>query len=414
MKYIHRGVEASLLQAMNRFGAILLTGPRQAGKSTLLRHIAQKKWGTAWQEFSFDTPADIAQFQGDPNLFFLNHPGPLLLDEVQNVPDIFPWLKKMVDQAPEQTRFLLTGSQHFPMMKGVAESMAGRVLVAELQPFSQRELQNKGSDDIVTSLLDPKRLVKKIGRSFPCTDGNDVLPAMLAGGFPAQAIQKLGASWFSSYRSTYLQRDILALGRVENIGAFDRFLVLCAGLSGTLPNKANLADTLQVDAKTVDHWLSMLQAGYQITLIPAWVGNTVKRIAKRPKMIFTDSGLGLHLQAVRSNDALQNAPHFGNLLEAWILSEIQKAFLCCSNEFDAYHWRTSNGVECDLILHVNNTLVPIEIKHTAKPSDSDCKGLIAFRREHRNATIGLLFSMHPKIEWISTGILNVPIGFLFG
>jgi predicted AAA+ superfamily ATPase len=397
---------------VDHYGAILLTGPRQAGKSTLLRHVAQSIWGTAWTEFSFDTPMDIAAFRSDPDLFFLNHPGPLLLDEVQNVPDIFPWLKKQVDLSPGKTQFLLTGSQHFPLMRGVAESMAGRVLVLDLYPLAQKEIFGLKTLDIAEQFLDPKKFVAQVGQTFPCSDTENVFPAMLQGGYPAQSLQHLGPDWFKSYRATYLQRDILNLGYVENIAAFDRFLVLCAGLSGTIPNKANLADHLGVNAKTVDAWMSLLEKGYQAIQIPAWSQNTTKRVAKRPKFIFGDSGLALHLQAIRDSEALLGAPHFGNLFEAWVITELQRVFSCAALEFDAYHWRTANGQECDLVLRAGNSLIPIEFKHTAKPSASDVKGVIAFRKEYKEATTGLLISMKPTLEWIVPGILNIPLGVL--
>ncbi|HSQ43123.1 MAG TPA: ATP-binding protein [Fibrobacteraceae bacterium] len=411
MSYQFRGYRNTFSSYFPQYGALLLTGPRQAGKYTLLRHLAKIQWGSGWQAFSFDTPADIAQFRQDPELFFFNHPGPLLLDEVQNAPDIFPWLKKMLDQNPGQMRFLLTCSQHFPLKKGVAESMVGRIATAELLPFSQRELHTQSSNDIVACLQDPAQLETFLGQSFPCSD-KDVLPRLLLGGYPEQAMQSLGASWFASYRASYLQRDILATGRVEDIGKFDRFLVLCAGLSGTLPNKANLADTLSVDAKTIDHWLSLLEAGYQIFSLPAWSFNTSKRMVKRPKFIFGDSGLGAHLQAIRDMQAILGAPHFGNLFESWVIAEIRKAFCTTVTPFDAYHWCTSNGQKCDLLLQCAGRLIPMEIKHTARPGPNDVKGIVAFRREHRDASWGILFSMNPRVEWVTQGVLNFPIGLL--
>ena len=410
MSYINRGMEAKVLGEMDRYGAILVTGPRQAGKSTMLRQICKEKWGEGWLEFSFDTPKDIASFRQDPELFFLNHPGPLLLDEVQNVPDIFPWLKKEADKSQGRTRFIMTGSQHFPLMRGVAESMAGRVLILDLLPFSRLELRGASPLDLVNGLLDPQSLVPLLGKSFPCSDTEAVHPAMLVGGYPAQAVQGLGDLWFSSYRSTYVQRDIRMAGLVQDISTFDRFLMLCAGASGSIVNKANFADTLGVDAKTVDKWLSLLESGYQAVQIPAWSQNTAKRVVKRPKLVFCDSGLGLHLQAIRSADTLAALPHFGNLFEGWVVSEAMRNFACTGMDFNAYHWRTSNGVECDLVLQHAGKLVPIEVKHTAKPSTNDVKGIVAFRREHREASTGILVSMKPTVEWICPGVLNLPVG----
>lgn len=412
MNYLHRGLEESILATVPHFGALLLTGPRQAGKSTLLRQIAKDLWGDQWHAFSFDTPSDIAQLTQDPELFFMNHPGPLLLDEVQNVPSIFPWLKKFVDQSSGQLKFLMTGSQQFPLMRGVAESMAGRIFVCDLYPFSQRELNQKSSSELANALSNPKLIVERLGLHIPCSD-SQIIPAMFRGGYPAQAIQNIGGAWFNSYRATYIQRDIRLLGRIENLGAFDKFLVLCAGLSGTLPNKTNLADHLQVDSKTVDHWLTLLQSSYQIQLIPAWTENTVKRVVKRPKLIFTDSGLALHLQAIRDSQALLNAPHFGNMFESWVIMEILKSLHSTSIEFGAYYSRTSNGVECDLVIQSNGQLIPFEIKHTSKPNSSDCKGLLSFCREHRNAPLGVVISLNPRVEWIAPNIINCPVGFFF-
>jgi len=413
MPYFQRAIEEKVRQLSAKFPAVLITGPRQAGKTSLLEHVTAQLFGDRAGSIAFDTPSEISAFRRDPDLFFLNHPGILFLDEVQHVPDIFPYLKRELDRARRTFRFFLSGSQHFELMKGVTESLAGRVAVLDLWPLAVQEARGRHTATTVDLLENPARLDDLLGREFRATDQDDVVPAMLAGGYPPVVLEHAGADWLEAYRRTYVQRDIRELSQVADLGRFDRFLVLCAGRSGTVINKAEIASGVGIDSKTVDHWMSLLETSYQIIALPAYFANTTKRLVKRPKWVFADSGLGLHLQAIRDAHGLLNAPHFGHLFESFVIMEIRKLFAHAGIPWNGSFWRTPQGVECDLVLPAAGRLVPIEIKHAASPAANDLTALHAFLDLYKKtARHGILISMHPRVERLSPRIYNLPLGLV--
>jgi len=414
--YRARFLERKIADLVKIFGAVLVTGPRQAGKTSLLSHLASELFPGAVQQVSFDTPSEIDAFRRDPELFFANHPGLLFLDEVQHVPDIFPYLKRELDRARGSFRFFLSGSQHFELMKGVTESLAGRTAVLDLWPFAvqeAREVQVGAAVKTAEFLQDPEQLERISGDQYPCNDRSDVVPAMLAGGYPPVVLREGAGDWLEAYRRTYLQRDIRQLSQVGDLGLFDRFLTLCAGRSCTVLNKAEISRVLGVDHKTVDHWLSLLETSYQIVSLPAYHVTTTKRLVRRPKWVFADTGLALHLQGIRDARGLLGAPHFGKLFESFVIMEVRKLYGHLGVPWDAYFWRTPKGLECDLILAVGGTLVPIEVKHGATIGDGDFQALNAFLEDHRKLVpFGILLSLYPRVEKVSRRIFNVPLGLI--
>lgn len=413
MSYLSRALEEKVRQLTAKFGAVLVTGPRQAGKTSLLEHLTAELFGDAARSIAFDTPSEIAAFRRDPDLFFLNHPGVLFLDEVQHVPDIFPYLKRELDRARRRFRFFLSGSQHFELMSGVTESLAGRVAVLDLWPLALQETRGKRPAATVELLEDPTRLDELLGREYGATDHVDIAPAMLTGGYPPVVLQAAGADWLEAYRRTYVQRDVRELSQVADLGRFDRFLVLCAGRSGTVVNKTEIAGAIGIDSKTVDHWVSLLETSYQLVTLPAYYANTTKRLVKRPKWVFADSGLGLHLQAIRDAHALFNAPHFGHLFESFVIMEIRKLYGHAGLPWNGSFWRTPKGVECDLVLPAAGRLVPIEIKHTASATAHDLTALNGFLDLYeKSASHGVLVSMQPRVERLTSRIYNVPVGMI--
>ena len=413
MTYRRRALEERIARLTKRFAAVLVTGPRQAGKTSLLTHLHRQLHGATAAVVSFDTPSQIAALRRDPDLFFANHPGPLLLDEIQQVPDIFPYLKGEIDRGGRHFRFFLTGSQHFPLMRGVSESLAGRVAVLDLWPFTVQETRGANPEQTIELLHQPDGLADLVGQEFPANDPQHVAPAARAGGFPIPILEGPDADWFESYRRTYLQRDIRELSQVADLGKFDRFLVLVAGRSGTVINKSEIANALGIDDSTVDRWLSLLETGYQAFRLPPYTANATKRLVKRPKWVFADSGLGLHLQAIDTDRGLLNAPHFGRLFEAFVLAEIAKTYGHAGKSWDAYFWRTSQGMECDLVLAAGGRVVPIEIKHASSSQARDVRALETFLDVYpKQARRGVLISMHPRVELISRRVYNFPVGLL--
>ena len=418
MDYRRRFIENHIRDLSGTFGAVLVTGPRQAGKTWLLTQLAAEIFADEMEIVSFDTPSEIDEFRRDPDLFFANHPGPLFLDEVQHVPDLFPYLKREIDRFPGKFRFFLSGSQHFPLMKKVTESLAGRAAVLDLWPFAVQEIRDsdvKRAELTVDLLADPSLLNSMLGQEYPCNDRDDVSPSMIDGGYPSVALWNGAAPWLESYRRTYVQRDIRDLSQVGNLGLFDRFVVLCAGRTGTVINKTEAGRILGVTHKTVDHWLSLLETSYQIVQIPAHHATATKRLVRRPKWLFADSGLGLHLQAIRDGRALLNAPHFGNLFESFVIMEIRKLHGHIGRFWDARFWRTQRGLECDLVLPFAGRLTPIEIKHSAAPRRSDFTALHSFIDGEKDAAdCGAVISLAPRVERLTEKVYNLPLGLLLG
>jgi uncharacterized protein len=416
MKYTTRFLERRIREWVGQFEALVVTGPRQAGKTRLLERLGREMF-PKMETIAFDAPSDIAAFRRDPDLFFANHPGVLFLDEVQHVPDIFPYLKREIDQVRGAFRFFVSGSQSFPMMKGVSESLAGRVAVLDLWPFCVQEAVGVADSAAANATLDllenPDRLSMFAGREFRINDRDHVAPAMLKGGYPKVAILQAGTQWLESYRRTYIQRDIRDLKQVSDLGRFDRFTVLCAGLTGTVLNKADLSRSVGVDNKTIDDWLSMLQTSYQFVELPPFFTNLTKRLVKRHKGLFADIGLGLHLQGIRDATGLLNAPHFGNLFESFVIMEIRKLYGHAGLPWDGHFWRTPEGMEVDLVVPVAGRVVPIEIKHAMRLRPEDYRGVQSFMAlYHGKASKGVVISMHPRVERLAENIWNFPLGML--
>lgn len=416
MKYKTRFLERHLREAVTQFEAMVVTGPRQAGKTCLLEHLGRELFPDM-ERVAFDAPSDVAAFRQDPALFFVNHPSVLFLDEAQHVPDVFPYLKKEIDQARGTFRFFISGSQSFAMMKGVSESLAGRVAVLDLWPFCIQEtigVPDHTAANVTLELMEnPDRLSTLAGAEFRTNDQDDVVPAMLKGGYPKVAVMHAGPPWLESYRRTYVQRDIRELKQVKDLGRFDRFTVLCAGLSGTVLSKADLARSIGVDNKTIDDWISLLQTSYQFVELPPFFTNLTKRVVKRPKGLFADIGLGLHLQGIRDAHSLLNAPHFGHLFESFVIMEIRKLYGHAGLAWDGHFWRTPDGTEVDLVLPVAGRFVPIEVKHAIRLRPEDCRGVRAFMESYgTRAPKGLVVSMNPRVERIAGNIWNLPLGLL--
>jgi hypothetical protein len=414
MKYRQRFLEETIKEAVDRFGAVVVTGPRQSGKTSLIQHVASELFGNNVTTIAFDTPSEIDAFRRDPDLFFSNHPGLLFLDEVQHVPDIFPYLKREIDRHTGSFRFFISGSQHFSLMQGVSESLAGRAAVFDLWPFCALEINavpRQSAQDLIRLLENPAHIKDFIGQSYPCSDNENLVPLMLSGGYPPSALRNGDRLWLDSYRRTYVDRDVREITTVKDLGRFDRFLTLLAGRSGTTVNKNEMANSLGVDHKTVDQWLDILIASYQMVRIPAYSVNATKRVVKRPKLVMADSGLALLLQGIRDREGLLNAPHFGFLFESFFIMELRKLYGHTTQVWNAHYWRSASGKECDLVLPVAGQLIPIEIKHGTRIRKDDCKGIMAFMSEYgKQVAAGYVVSMHPDVFQIIDKIWHIPLG----
>ncbi len=314
MRYVHRELEAQVLLAARSFPAVVVTGPRRAGKTWLLQHLLPRAG-----YFLLEDPALVARLRADPHGFLDALRPPVILDEVQNVPEVFALVRARIDRRPRLAgRWFLTGSQEAPLMRGVTESMAGRAAVLHLLPFSSRET--------------PK-------------------VSLLHGGYPeAVARRRAARLWFSSYVQTYLERDVRAITAVKDLATFRRFLALLASRHGQVLNKTDLAAPLGVSVPTITQWLSVLETTAQVLVVPPFYENLGKRLTKSPKVYLADAGLACHLLGIDSAEELAKSPFLGPLFEGFIASEIVKAQANSGRRRELYCFRDEQGLEVDFLV----------------------------------------------------------------
>lgn len=332
MEYIHRKLESTLLEAYKYFKVLCITGPRQAGKSTLIRHL----FGDAVCYSMKDL--HVREFaQNDPVAFLHNHKGLVFIDEVQLVPTLFEYIQGIVDLDPSR-KFILSGSSNFELMQSLSESLAGRAGVFELLPMSGEEV--------------PQALHSK-----------DMNHLLYDGLYPAICANETIARYFyPSYVKTYLEKDIRSLLKIKDSLLFLKFLRLCAARTGSLFNISELSGEVGVDNKTISAWLSVLVSSYVITLLPPYYSNVSKRLIKSPKLYFTDTGLACHLLDIETPEQLARDKMRGNLFENFVVMETIKHRLNNGREGGVYFYRDSNGNEVDILLKEGGNLRAYEVK----------------------------------------------------
>ncbi|WP_211665486.1 ATP-binding protein [Leucothrix arctica] len=312
-----------------------ITGPRQSGKTTLVRSLfADKPYVT------LEDPSERLFAEDDPKGFLARFSEGAIFDEAQRWPDLFSYLQGMVDEDRQVGRFILTGSQQFSLLAGVSQSLAGRAGVTRLLPLASSEIPNLSASSL-----------------------NSIL---ITGGYPALHAQTINAQdWFASYIATYVERDVRQLINVQDLTTFQRFLRFCAGRSGSLLNLNALAGEAGVTNKVAQAWMSVLQSSDLVYLLPPYHKNFGKRLVKTPKLYFVDTGLACWLLGIRSEEVLALHPLRGALFETWVVAEALKARYNAGEPADLYFWRDNNGVEADLLYEKDGMLQTIEVKSGA-------------------------------------------------
>ena len=349
--YIERDISKELNDAAEQFPVVFLTGPRQSGKTTLLKKIFPNHTYTNLEDpemryWAIDQPRD----------FLENNQWPVIIDEAQYAPDLFSYIQSIVDQQQKPGMYVMSGSQNFLLMEKITQSLAGRSAVLTLLPLSFQEISRVYEDQKTNNII-------------------------LNGFFPRiyQTIKDVSL-FYKSYLNTYVERDVRQLANIGNANDFIRFVQLCAGRSGQLLNIASLSTEAGVAYNTCKSWLSYLSTGYIIQMLQPYYKNFNKKIVKAPKLLFTDTGLLCHLLGIHSSETLALHPLRGSIYENLIYSEIIKSNVNNGNKANIWFWRDNHGTEIDFLLEKGTNITAIEAKSASNFHDNYLNNLLKFRK----------------------------------
>lgn len=398
--YIKREIESTLDGFLRQGKVVLVTGARQVGKTTVLKeHL-----GGSFDYISMENPRDYLSAKQDAVLFFESKSLPLIIDEVQRVPELFSLIKWIVDQSDEKGRIVLSGSQTYHLMKGVSESLAGRIRIIELPPLSLREL--------IGSVAKPHPYIPDRIESYEKPSDVDIWEIIHRGSMPELQDQSLSwDSFYSDYVSAYLERDVRDLINVKDESKFYSFMVACAARSGQLFNASDIGNAIDADHKTVKAWLSVLQASNIIRIIEPFWPNIGKSLTKTPKLYFMDTGLVCHLTRWTTADQLRNGAVAGHVFETFVVSEVLKSYMNAgTNLRDVWFYRDSKKREIDLVIQEGHILHPVEIK-TAATVNADAVKNFKYLENMESYEVGFghVICQTPEPYYVTRGVQAVPV-----
>ncbi|NQV18112.1 MAG: ATP-binding protein [Armatimonadetes bacterium] len=369
---IKRECAAVLKKFSTFFPVVSVTGPRQSGKTTLVKDVFSEK-----EYVSLEHPEVRKHAENDPQDFLNQFPHGVIIDEVQRVPDLFSYIQIIVDENKEMGLYILTGSNQFEYMQNISQSLAGRISIIKLLPFSYLEIYNK----------------RKIDRNEILVKG--MYPAIFDRDIPA-------TKFYPSYIETYLERDVRQIKNVTDLSVFHKFLELCAGRTGQILNRSSLSNECGVSQPTIEKWLTILEASYIIYRMPSYFKNIKKRIVKSPKLYFFDTGLVCNLLGIYTPQQLRNHPLRGEIFETFVVSELLKYRYHKGQRSNYYFYRDNHMNEVDVIIDTGYGPVPLEIKSGMTINDSFFKGLDFFRKlENRYKYSGLIYGGDRNFKYIN-------------
>lgn len=400
-KYLNRTSESSFLKISKQFPILLVTGPRQVGKTTFLKHIKE----TDRTYISLDDPLVRELATADPALFMQRYNQKLLIDEIQYAPQLLPYLKMAVDKKPENNQFWLTGSQQFSLMSGVSESLAGRVGIIKLLGFSYKEIT--GEQQVP---YDPGKI--NTSENLSSISLKDLYELIWKGFFP-RIYQKQSIDrdiFYSSYTQTYLQRDVRQLTNVGNEMAFLRFLKTTAARTAQLLNYSELARDTDISVNTAKHWISILEASGIIYLLNPYHTNITKRLVKTPKLYFLDTGLCSYLTEWSSPETLEAGAMSGAILETWVITELIKSYWHQGKTAPFYFYRDKDMKEIDLLISKDGQLFPVEIKKSASPKKEHVRHFSVLENLNTPIGYGSLICLTQNYLPLTENIGVIPVG----
>lgn len=369
-----RVLAKTILKAAKTFPAIVLSGPRQSGKTTLLEML----FSGSHAFVSLEDPDIRIRAKQDPVSFLNQHKPPLVVDEIQYAPELLPYIKTRIDKDRKAGQWMLTGSQNFALMHGVTQSLAGRAAVLSLLPFSIAERL-----DSAQKSMDISAWLKWIGINNICEERLPLNEILLRGFYPEIASRKKvdRQLWCGSYITTYLERDVRNLANIGDLSQFERFLVACATRTGQILNISEIARDIGISVPTAKRWLSFLEAGYQIYLLYPYYRNIGKRLVKSPKLYFNDPALCSYLLGLHDSKTLMGSPSLGNLFETMVISDFLKRFLHFGYKPSMYYLRSRDGLEVDLLIETGGKIHLFEIKSAMTITSKHAVSLRRIREE---------------------------------
>jgi len=406
MEYISRHMEARIMELSRSYSAILLTGPRQAGKTTMLRKLAEKeKIGRRY--VTLDDLAERDMAKNDPALFLQLHQPPVLIDEVQYAPELFAYIKIHIDKFHNPGDFWMTGSQIFRLMRGVQESLAGRVALLHMSPLSQREITGAACAPFTT---DMERLLAERDRIRPVSTPElfgrlwqGSMPGLISGQIPDRNV------FYSSYLSTYIERDVRELSGSVDALKFNRFVTSAAARCSQLLNYKAMADDADIDVQTAKDWINILETLGIVFLLHPYSNNVLKRTIKTPKLYFYDTGLVCYLTRWSSPEVAETGAMSGALLENFTVSEIVKGYQNAGLEPYLYFYRDRDAKEIDVVLEGDGKLCPLEIKKTAVPDRRLVRVFSVLEKSSMQVGTGAILCMADAFSAFDRNHLIVPI-----
>ena len=404
MSYISRNLENVVMEVTKEYPVVLVTGPRQVGKTTMLQKLME---GTNRGYVTLDDLNERSLAKTDPELFLQLHKPPILIDEVQYAPELFTYIKINVDKNHNPGAFWLTGSQVFKLMRGVQESLAGRVAVLSLTSLSQAEISGGKMQPFEVDI--ESLSARKDGRDE--LGVRDVFERIYKGSMPAivSCIHSNIQIFYSSYLSTYIERDVKELSEAIDSLQFLRFITAVAARCSQMLNIADIARDADINQAKAKKWLNILETLGIIFYLHPYSNNLLKRLVKTPKLYFYDTGLVCYLTKWSSAETLESGAMNGAILENYVVSEINKTYLNCGKEPYLYYYRDKDAREIDIVLEHDGVLNPIEIKKTANPGTELTKVFDLLNKASVPRSKGAILCMKPELSAIDRDNYIVPI-----